>query len=145
MWDTRLCGYSLDVLGATLRQHRADYPDDAKPVWKTIYAMLSGGSTAAGAAEKSDLQELLDFMRRQIAQTPAAIKHKPIDQWTDADCFERLVEANAGLRDLGGKALPDPGGHRARIAANERAWAVNRYARDLKERGELVPAWLTCS
>lgn len=143
MWDTQLCRYGIDVLGAVLRQHRSDYPDDKKPVWRTIYVMLSGGHEAGGS-DKSDLQELLDFMRRMIARTPEAVKNKPIDQWTDADCFERHVEANTrpGLYGLDGHALPDPDARRARFAATERKNIASRYIRDLEKRGEPVPEWL---
>lgn len=140
MWDTRVYQYPTEQIGCVLRQFRADYPDDTKPIWKTIYGMLAGGKD--GNASKSDLQELLDFMRRTISKDAEALKRKPVNAWTDADCLERYIEANAQMRDLDGEALPDDDGRRARLAASWRRATVGRYVRDLKARGEPVPGWL---
>jgi hypothetical protein len=143
MWDTRLHGYSIDEIRTALWRHKADYPDDSKPTWKTIYTMLSGGKTGAG---KSDLQLLLDGIRREIAKDPRWQKHPTARRWSDSEVFENHVEANTRpiLRRMDGTAEDDPEGRLARLAATERTNIVSRYVRDLEERGDSVPAWLVC-
>lgn len=143
MWDTRLRQYPSDKLSETLRKYRADHPDDTKPVWRTIYALLAGGNTGPG---KSDLQLLLDSIRRAIATEDRWQKHPQARRWSDSEVFENHIEANVRpiLRNIDGSAKDDPDGRRARSAAKEREMIVSRYARDLEQRGEQVPAWLVC-
>lgn len=143
MWDTRLQRYSFEDLRAALWRHRADYPDDTKPVWRTIYAALTGDGDRDGTG-KSDLQILLDSVRRAIAADPAWQKYPAARSWSDSEVFENHVEANVRpiLRDMDGSAKDDPGGRLARSAASTRVSFVQPYIRDLEERGEPVPAWL---
>lgn len=122
--------------------HRADHPDDTKPHWRTIYSMLAGDK--GQSAGKSDLQVLLDMMRRAIAADPSWTKRKPANEWTDADLVENHIEANVRpiLRGIDGKASPDDDGRLARLAASQRQAIVAPLIRDLVERGETVPDWL---
>lgn len=145
MWDYKLFQYSADVLSETLRRYRAEYPDDTKPTWKTIYTMLSGGNTGSS---RSDLWILLDGMRREIRSSDywardAAARARAM-AWSDSEVFENHIEANTRpiLRRMDGKAEDDPDGRLGRLAATTRANMVARYTRDLEERGERVPAWL---
>lgn len=141
MWDTQLHRYSVDEIRAALWRHKADYPDDSKPTWKTIYSMLLGGKTGSG---KSNLQLLLDSMRREIATDERWQKHPQARRWSDSQVFENHIEANVRpiLRNIDGSAKDDPDGRRAKSAAQTRESFVNPYVRDLKERGEQIPAWL---
>lgn len=143
MWDTRLHRHDVETIRTVLWQHRADYPDDTKPVWRTIYTMLSGGNTSAGTG-KSDLQILLDQIRREIATNPDWHKCPAARTWSDSEAFENHIEANVLpiLRYLDGIAKPDVDGRLAKLAAHERTAIVNPIIRDLKERGDPVPAWL---
>lgn len=142
MWDTRLYRYPIDTLGAVLRQYRADHPDDTKPHWSTIYGILAGGGTRVG---KSDLQILLNSVRRAIRSDPGWMKRKPIDAWTDADVLENHIEANVGpiLRNMGGTTCDDPDGRLARLAVFTRMAIVQPLITDLEQRGDPVPEWLT--
>lgn len=141
MWDTRLHQYPSDKLSETLRKYRADHPDDTKPVWRAIYAMLAGGTAGPG---KSDLQLLLDSIRRAIATEDRWQKCPQARGWSDSEVFENHIEANVKpiLRRMDGTAEDDPGGRLARLAASTRANMVSYYIRDLKERGDPVPEWL---
>ncbi len=141
IWNLRLSQYPFDRLIGVLNQHRADNPDEMKPLWKTIYRNLAAGDSSAG---KSDLYILLDQTRRLLRKDPACQKCQPENTRTDADVFENYLEANTRptLRQMNGVPYPDPDGRRARLAASERAEIVNRYVTDLEERGDPVPAWL---
>ena len=143
MWDTQLHRYPIDELRTVLWRYRADHPDDTKPVWRTIYAMLAGGKDGTTSG-KSDLQLLLDSVRRAIATDPAWQKYPAARSWSDSEVFENHIEANVRpvLRKVDGEAKDDPGGRLAKLAANEREWTVTRYIRDLQERGEAIPQWL---
>ena len=110
-------------------------------IWKTIYRALAGGDEGPG---KSDLQILLDQMRRSIRADATAMKRKPINAWTDSDLFENHVEANIRpiLRNMDGSACDDPDGRLAKLAANTRTRFAAPYIADLKERGDPMPEWL---
>ena len=141
MWDTRLHCYSVEDIRQALWRHRADYPDETKPTWRTIYALLAGGNSGSG---KSDLQLLLDSIRRAIAKEDRWQKHPAARSWSDSEVFQNHIEANTRpvLFQLDGKAYPDLDGRRARAADSETTMIVGRYVRDLKERGDPVPEWL---
>lgn len=141
MWDTRLHRYATDELRAALWRHRSDYPDDTKPNWRTIYALLAGGNAGPG---KSDLQILLGSIRRAIASEDRWQKQPQARRWSDSELFENHIDANTQpiLRNMDGSACDDPDGRLARLAAHARTAIVEPLIRDLTERGEQVPAWL---
>lgn len=141
MWDTRLHRHSVEELRTALWRHKADYPDDTKPTWKTIYAMLAGGKTGSG---KSDVQILLDGIRKAIATEDRWQKYPAARRWSDSEVFENHVDANTVpiLRNMDGSACEDPDGRLAKLAAWTRMAIVEPLIRDLKERGDQVPAWL---
>lgn len=146
MWDTRLHRYPIGDLRTVLWQHRADFPDENKPVWKTIYAMLRGGG-GDNTASKSDLRILLDQTRRIIAKDTEWMKRKPIDQWSDADVWQNFMDAQTfptthQMTAGGWSPREDPDGKVASRAASERTILRRRYESDLTERGDLVPEWL---
>jgi hypothetical protein len=140
MWDTKLRRYSSDEIGTALWRHRADFPDDAKPSWRTIYSRLSGTTTPG----KSDLRILVDGIRKAIATEERWAKHPTAKNWPDSEVFENHIEANLRpiLYEMNGKVSDDPDGRLARLAAKTRAMIVNGLIVDLEERGEIVPAWL---
>lgn len=142
MWDTRLHRYDVETIRAILWAYRADHPDDTKPVWRTVYSMLSGGDQTHKG--QSDLQCLLDSVRRAIVADPKWSKVKPPRIWTDADLVENHIDANVRpiLRDMTGKAKPDDDGRLAKLAARARVAIVEPLILDLTERGETVPEWL---
>lgn len=146
IWDRKLRSYAFDRLIDVLNEHRANNPDEVKPIWKMIYHDLSGGN-AAGAGSKSDLRILLDQVRRVIAEDSEWMKRKPIDAWTDADVWQNFLDAQTFPTThemiAGGYRLrEDPNGKIAERAARKRAIQQRRYESDLRERGEQIPEWL---
>lgn len=145
IWDRKLRQYPFDCLIDVLNEHRADNPDEAKPIWKMIYGALSGGDTASSG--KSDLQILLDQTRRCIAKDSEWMKRKPIDQWSDADVWQNFLDAQTFPTThemvAGGYRLrDDPDAKIAKSAASERTMLRRVYEKNLRECGEPVPEWL---
>lgn len=138
MWDTVLRRYSMTEIGQALRKHRAERPDDSKPIWKLIYADLTDGKQQSS---KSDLQILLNQQRRILAEH----KVKGATNWGDWEVFQSFLDTQVYPRlydTLTRQPRDDPDGRHAAMAARERAGLTHRYIRDLKERSEPVPEWL---
>lgn len=138
MWNTVLHRYSVTQLGEVLAKHRADHPDETKPIWKTIYAVLAGGARAG----KSDLQLVLNQWRKLLREA----KRKGSENWSDYEVFQCFLDAQTYpilYNTLTREPENSPDGRLVRMAAQLRGSLACRYIEDLRERGDVIPEWLT--
>jgi hypothetical protein len=137
MWDTTLHRFAISNIRDVLHKHRADYPDNTRPIWKLIYNDLFGSSTNT----KSDLQVLLNQWRELLRKA----KRKGSEHWGDYEVFQCFLHAQTFpilYNTITREPNEDPDGRLARRAAKERrSWAYP-YIVDLRERGDVVPEWL---
>jgi hypothetical protein len=138
MWQAVISQYEIGHVQRVLREHRAHNPDEARPIWKMIYADLSG--SRKGDTGMSMLQALLISVRASLKERG----RKGHERMTDEEVYLAFLDAQCWpiLRNSMGRERPDPGGKIARRAAIERYNVSKRYHDDLVRRGHDVPSYL---
>ena len=136
MWRTKLCQYDVAEIRAALTQQRATDPDGMKPVWKSIYATLGGGTDG----QSSLLASIVGGVRRDHEKRGT----KGIQYWTDEQCFLNYLDAQSRpiLFDAEGRPKPDEDSRRAQLAVFARETAARGIANDFQEHGQPLPDWL---
>lgn len=136
MWRTKLCQYEVGELRTALTQQRAVDPDGTKPVWKSIYAGLSGGKDS----QSSVLSCILTGVRKDHEKRGT----KGIAYWTDEQCFLNYLDAQSCpiLFDPEGRPKSDEDSRRMKLAAFARETAMRGVVNDFREHSQPLPDWL---
>lgn len=114
IWHRKLSRNRPEDIGKALRDHQATNFDATWPKWNSIFTMLSSDTQTCTNAFERHLMSLRIMARKE--------KVKGCEHWTDADVWERWLNANA---------------HRSWIDKEPRRW-LNYFA----EIGEQPPVYL---
>lgn len=123
-----------DVLEA-LAQHHRENPDGIYPKWKQVMAWWRDHVVKATSNE---WQSFINCLRSYAISQ----KQKGCQNMSDQDLFMGFLAANCHQHDYQGRPIPDPDGHRARLARWFRYAEGRRWTTYLQSIGAEVPDWL---
>jgi hypothetical protein len=126
----------VSEIRAALTQQRAMDPDGMKPVWKSIYAGLGGGTDS----QSNLLASILGGVRKDHEKRGT----KGIQHWTDEQCFLNHLNAQTQpiLFDTEGRPEGDEDSRRTKLAAFARETTMRGVVNDFREHGQPLPDWL---